>query len=224
MTINHRILESELRNEYEEKRKTYNEIAKKYGCSVQLVCKMMKKYGIIARAASPRSQDLDGKRFGKLLVLSRTRDQATCLCECGSTITRSVYSLKGKGVRQCNQCKASMISEKNWKGYEEISGDVWFRITSGASRRKLDFDLTVEEIWELFLGQDRRCAISGVPIHFSRNRIKSGITASLDRIDSSKGYVLENVHWVHKDINKMKLDTDLNQFIHWCKVIAEHNQ
>lgn len=48
-------------------------------------------------------------------------------------------------------------------------------------------------------------------------------TASLDRIDSSKGYVLGNIQWVHKDINKMKLDYDQDYFIDICRRIAEYN-
>lgn len=49
-------------------------------------------------------------------------------------------------------------------------------------------------------------------------------TASLDRIDSSKGYVEGNVHWVHKDINIMKWDFPLETFIKMCKFVAENNR
>lgn len=50
-------------------------------------------------------------------------------------------------------------------------------------------------------------------------------TASLDRIDSSKGYIEGNVQWLHKDINRLKInysDEDLIQIcleiIRWKKV------
>ena len=46
-------------------------------------------------------------------------------------------------------------------------------------------------------------------------------TASLDRIDSSKGYVKGNVQWVHKDINKMKTDFEQSIFIKLCKSVAD---
>lgn len=48
-------------------------------------------------------------------------------------------------------------------------------------------------------------------------------TASLDRIDSSKPYVKDNVQWVHKVVNNMKWDFDQNEFIEWCKIIASNN-
>ena len=39
-------------------------------------------------------------------------------------------------------------------------------------------------------------------------------TASLDRIDSTKGYVRGNIQWVHKDINWFKRDYPKISFWH----------
>lgn len=58
-------------------------------------------------------------------------------------------------------------------------------------------------------------------------RSKSGMsdgTASLDRIDSSKGYVVGNVQWVHKDVNTVKWDLTLDNFFRVCKMVVEHNK
>ena len=52
---------------------------------------------------------------------------------------------------------------------------------------------------------------------------KSDGTASLDRIDSSKGYIEGNIQWVHKDINRMKGDSSDNDFIKLCKIISDFN-
>jgi len=49
-------------------------------------------------------------------------------------------------------------------------------------------------------------------------------TASVDRIDSSIGYVMGNIQWVHKDINKMKSDFSQELFIAWCGLVASHQQ
>jgi hypothetical protein len=48
--------------------------------------------------------------------------------------------------------------------------------------------------------------------------------ASLDRIDSSIGYVEGNVAWVYKPINIMKQTLNSAEFIDLCKKIANHNQ
>jgi hypothetical protein len=47
-------------------------------------------------------------------------------------------------------------------------------------------------------------------------------TASLDRIDSSLGYVRGNVQWLHKDVNWMKNTLDQDRFIELCKAIVNH--
>ena len=47
-------------------------------------------------------------------------------------------------------------------------------------------------------------------------------TASLDRIDSSKGYTIDNIQWLHKDINKMKWDFSQEKFLELCKKIVNN--
>ncbi len=50
------------------------------------------------------------------------------------------------------------------------------------------------------------------------------MTASLDRIDSTKGYTLDNIQWIHKDLNKMKMNFANDYFIKTCKLVAENNK
>jgi len=47
-------------------------------------------------------------------------------------------------------------------------------------------------------------------------------TASLDRIDSSKGYVRGNIQWVHIAINFMKHSLPEEEFIRWCCLVAQY--
>lgn len=47
-------------------------------------------------------------------------------------------------------------------------------------------------------------------------------TASLDRIDSLKGYTIDNVQWIHKHINYMKIDLTEQEFFHFIKQIYEY--
>ena len=47
-------------------------------------------------------------------------------------------------------------------------------------------------------------------------------TASLDRIDSTKGYSKDNIQWVHKDINCMKMDFSQQYFIDLCVKVAKN--
>lgn len=51
---------------------------------------------------------------------------------------------------------------------------------------------------------------------------KLTVTASLDRIDSNKGYNKENIQWVHKYINKMKMDFNQDYYIEMCRKVSNY--
>jgi hypothetical protein len=129
-----------------------------------------------------------------------------------------------------NQEQRSLRRKNKWKGCEELSGTKWSSYQKGAEARGFVFDITIEYAWELFLKQDRRCALTGSPIFFDmdldnlRKYGYQGGTASLDRINSKQGYVEGNVQWIHKDANKMKMDLPEEDFFRIVKQIYEHKK
>lgn len=79
------------------------------------------------------------------------------------------------------------------------------------------------EAFALYLKQERMCALSGVPIVLAQSdKAFKGLvgTASLDRIDSARGYHHDNVQWVHKHINRMKGPLPDPDFIEYCRHVA----
>ena len=109
-------------------------------------------------------------------------------------------------------------NHKQWTGYMEISGTYWCQIAGSAKDRNISMSITIEDIWNKFIEQNRKCALSGVELTFGDgvNKYKN-TTASLDRIDSLKGYTLDNIQWVHKDINQMKWSFTLDIFYKMCE-------
>jgi hypothetical protein len=103
----------------------------------------------------------------------------------------------------------------------ELSKTKYSRIKKSARERKIVFDVSMGYLWELFEKQNSMCVLSGLKIKLDKQCID--VTASLDRIDSSKGYIEGNVQWVHKDVNKMKQDYSDDYFIKICKLIAKIN-
>jgi hypothetical protein len=113
-----------------------------------------------------------------------------------------------------------------WCGYKDISGTTWNSIRTGAKQRGIPFTISLRAAWNLFNNQNGLCAISGEKIRFPANakERKAGLaTASLDRIDSSKGYVKGNIQWVHVTVNYMKQWLGQSEFIKWCNKIAVYN-
>jgi len=170
--------------------------------------------------------NLTGRRFGKLVCIRQgefcgNHRTWICKCDCGNTHKTLATNLLSKKIKSCG-CFGTSCGKNNvnWKGYEEISGIYWNNIQTGAKRRKIDFFVSIKDAWNVFLKQKRICALSGILLSFSENKKeKSKATASLDRINSSKGYIPTNIQWVHKDVNKMKMDLSEEYFLDLCERI-----
>ena len=144
-----------------------------------------------------------------------------CLCICGNTHTARISHLQKGTVWRCQECKAKSRIKPKLIG--EMSHNFWNMILLNAQSRNIKVEITAEEAYQKFLGQNGLCAISGVKITFppTTNKRKLG-TASLDRKDSTKPYTKDNIQWVHKIINKMKMDLSEETFSEWCKIVTEH--
>ena len=75
---------------------------------------------------------------------------------------------------------------------------------------------TRDQLWELYEAQGRLCALSGKYIGWARG----ACSASLDRIDGTKGYDLCNVQLVHKHVNRMKHTFSQAYFVELCRAIT----
>ena len=137
---------------------------------------------------------------------------------------KSALNAAEKKGTSCFSCRsvANNISrtgtktkEKNpaWKGFGCVPGKVFSKLKRDAERRNLPFEITIEDIYNQYNKQRECCAFSGFHIFF-------GVDASVDRIDSSKGYTLDNIQIVHKDLNMMKRAMPDIDFIWWCKAVS----
>jgi hypothetical protein len=115
------------------------------------------------------------------------------------------------------RCSVKQQKHPAWNGTGEISHTYWQHLRKGALSRNIEFNISVNYGWKLFEKQNRRCALSNIPLIFSS---KSAGTASIDRIDNTKGYVEGNIQWVHKDINRMKWAHSFEKFLMYCKAVV----
>lgn len=183
---------------------------------------------------------LIGQQFEFLIVKQIIRnDNSTkkhpwrAICECTNCGNQNfdvapISLIKGRttscGCRRDQYSKTRGINSKLYKGYGELNGKYWWQIKNRAERRGYLIEISIEYAWNLYLQQNKKCALSGLPISFANSNKKSSeTTASLDRIDSSKGYIEGNVQWVHKHVNIMKNIYEQNYFISLCKLITENN-
>jgi len=85
--------------------------------------------------------------------------------------------------------------------------------------RGLEWDLTFDEAVDIFERQGGRCALTGLPL--VPNGDFGAITASLDRVDNSRGYVRGNVQFVHKQVNMMRGELSMERFRELCRLVTE---
>lgn len=211
--------------EYINKKREPPDIAKEFDCFSSFVYKKLIQYNIPIREYTAKFTDLTNQRVGRLLVIEvdkeRTRPKHRywfCKCDCGNVKSVSSNVLLDKRIVSCGCYNVEIIS----KGFEDISGSYWSRIRKGARIRKLDFEITIEDAWKLFISQDRKCKFTGIELKFGNK--KAGSTASLDRIDSSKGYTIDNIQWVHKTVNIIKMALPDEVFIFWCRKVSENTK
>jgi hypothetical protein len=110
----------------------------------------------------------------------------------------------------------------NYTGYKEVTGTYVKQMEKSARYRSkngryIEFNITAKDVWDQFEKQDFKCYYSGVPISFEYN------TASVDRVNSDKGYTVDNIVLCHKHVNLMKQTTSIDGFKIWANRIANNN-
>lgn len=198
-------------------------------------------FGIPIRNKIRRSrvdpQDLIGKTKGLLSIeglstkveknsRGKTIYHYDCLCSCGNKVCVSRPNLiTPDHTRSCG-CLKNRRGPANpgWQGAGKLSGYFWACIRHHAKRksRTLPFTIIKEDAWKKFQEQRGRCALTGWELSIEHSSSKASTrTASLDRVDNTKGYILGNIQWVHKDVNKMKWNLTNARFIEVCRTVVK---
>lgn len=103
--------------------------------------------------------------------------------------------------------------------------NIWNSAKSRAKLGNFPFDLTKEEIKvKLMHG---RCERTGIEFDYSpasQGKMRNKFSASIDKIDQSKGYVSGNVQLVVWCYNTGKGEMSDAEFFAFCKHVVEHAQ
>ena len=173
-----------------------------------------------------------GEKFNKWTfieeVINGKKVLWNCKCDCGNIKRINYYCVLKGSSKSCGCYHSEKMKEINWTGYGEISGSFWSIFTSSAEKRKIEVKIDKKYLWDLFVKQKEKCALSNLPIKidkFGKNKenINNNVFfASLDRINSNIGYLPGNVRWVVREINLMKWKLTEKEFLFLCKKIDEN--
>jgi hypothetical protein len=158
--------------------------------------------------------------------------------KCGCTLSVSSFYTTGKKVdgspkfnSWCKPCvKSKMASyHKETYGPDALSHSAERRTRSVKSymqyllakaRKRNQCDIAIDDLLRLWSEQDGKCAMTKWPMTMTLGRGRCETNASIDRIDSKKGYVIGNVQLVCRCVNVAKSDMSVDFFMALCSAVA----
>lgn len=180
--------------------------------------------------------DLTGQKLGVLTILnSFNKDERVYWnyrCECGYEYHARYTQLMKRDTSKC----ICHIVEKSKLGanlrktiYSNADrtnasiNKIYHTYVSGAKKRNLDFNLTIEEAVELFTNNCFYCGEEPSKISPATPTSPEFYYNGIDRYDNEKGYYMENVVTCCTVCNKAKSIRHGDDFIQWTKKIASRH-
>lgn len=171
-----------------------------------------------------------GNRYGRLVVVERAENSSgggahwRCLCDCGTERVVKGNHLRRGLIQSCGCLQREVAADMVGKAQAAHTlppGTALFNQLYDKYRRraKVSFELTKEDF--SFLTK-MNCHYCGIKPSQVISRDGDYVYNGVDRIDSSKGYTMDNVVPCCGVCNKMKMDMDYPTFIGHTKRIASH--
>jgi hypothetical protein len=177
---------------------------------------------------STKSQNLIGRRFGRLIVIKRLSNKNSkknwlCQCDCGKEHSAPGYSLK-RGTTQ--SCGCFRIETCSLPGDEARFNEAFGSYVSNAKRRNYVFELTKIDFRKIAEQSCVYCGAEPKPLQ-PRNRKFSAapfVCNGVDRVDNAKGYVLGNCVSCCGLCNRMKRELTSTEFKEHVRRIFLHQE
>lgn len=154
------------------------------------------------------------------------RKSGTCRCDnCGIDFDKPQSEIfRNQKLGRKNFCSRSCVGKNNVKNFKD--GPHRYDITKhtgnrednftkfryhfrNISKRNKELNVSIEYLREIWEKQEGICPYLGIKLHINTyGKIKKDpiTSASLDRIDSSEGYIKGNIQWISRSMNYLKND------------------
>jgi len=126
--------------------------------------------------------------------------------------------------RQCLKCKTAQAVHRVNRSPKSYIRNLVVQLRYSRKKQGHKWDVTKKEIYQLYLKQGGKCALSGVEMtHVRTHDVKGDTNISIDRIDPEGLYVLANIQLVCKRVNYMKHNKDQKTFLNWVGLIYNNS-
>jgi len=139
---------------------------------------------------------------------------------CGLTKPLEEYPRTKNYVKRT--CKKCYNKTKNLYRQSSPESYLYSRLNN-SNKHRPPSNLTKQDLKDMWDGQQGKCSVTGMHMTYAPRRMKNstGLNASIDRIDQSKGYEKGNVRLVCYRVNLMRHAGEDVDLLWWCKQIIE---
>jgi hypothetical protein len=140
---------------------------------------------------------------------------------CGTSKPCSDFYKKKNNCKKCAIDRSARNSISYVPLYERDIISRFKNLCTKAKGRTKEFSLVDQDLFDLWGKQNGQCAYTKLPLLAAANQFN---TMSLDRVDSSKGYVVGNIQLVCAAINKMKQEYTEEVFLLFCLLVTQNSK
>ena len=116
--------------------------------------------------------------------------------------------------------------------YDSLDGN-WDKYLQSLCRNRTEpnrqKEFTSQDLKNVLKKQGYKCALTGEPLTCvvkrnigTKKRNRHPTNVSIDRIDSQKGYTIDNIQLVCLIVNIAKQDSTVTEYINWCRKVTDY--
>lgn len=175
-----------------------------------------------------KKMDLTNKRFGRLIALTEKEERSGghilwhCLCDCGKTVDVVGTNLIHGHTKSCG-CLSVENARNLFKGPEKVASmaSLYRTYRISARKRNLVFSIDKDNFYSLVIKPCHYCGAQPTQVVNYKNN-GDFLYNGLDRLNSSRGYTLDNVVTCCKTCNYAKRSMTVDEFSSWINRVYDN--
>lgn len=175
--------------------------------------------------------DMTGQRHYRYVLLERLpptpaksggrpRLQYRCLCDCGKEFITDSSNIRKGNTKSCGCYRTERLRQERKPAKEVALGQFVDDYSRRARDQGIPWALSRDELSSLIFSPCHYCGNEGRWYHTSGER--GCIVNGVDRVDSDRGYRLDNVVPCCSKCNYAKKEYPLSDFLSWARQLAQH--
>lgn len=128
---------------------------------------------------------------------------------------------------ECKDCESKRKKRSRIVSYDNNIEKFFTGLLNGCKGRarrskNFNFDLTLEQVLDLYEKQNHKCALSGLEMTTIKGSGHLILNASIDRIDPGKDYSISNIRLICNHVNMMRSNLSDEELLMFCKNILDN--